>query len=189
MPARALFRPPPFDEWVETQPSDFVAQAERYFLRVRAFYDSRARWHRHFYRISGILLILLGGALPLIASGTFTGKDVIVSAVGFVVAAITALRGFYRWDSSWVLLRGTEMALTKRYLEWKALQGGVTDPALLREEARQLLADLGTIRENESKAFFKDLPALPGTTGEAEQIPAGTGQAPASTAASASAQQ
>lgn len=165
MPAKALFRPAPFDEWATTQPGDFVAQAERYFLRVRAFYDTRATWHRRFYRISGVVLILLGGALPLIAAGTYTSKDFIVSAVGFVVATITALRGFYRWDASWVLLRGTELTLTKRYLAWKALQGRLTDTAAQQEEAQRLLADLATVRENESKAFFKELP-FPAATGD-----------------------
>jgi hypothetical protein len=117
-----------------------------------------ARWHRRCYRLSGILVILLGGALPILASNHFTGKDLLVALIGFAVATITALRGFYRWDSGWVLMRETEFILTKRYMAWKALQ--VTEPApeVLRKETSKLLADLVAIREKEARSFFKELP-------------------------------
>lgn len=152
------FRPPKFDGWDATTPDEFVNQAEKYALRVRGFYDSRARWHRRFYRISGNLVILLGGALPLLATSDLQDKDLLVSLTGFIVATVTALRGFYRWDSSWVLLRGTEMSLTRRYVHWKGEQAPGADLATERQKAVALLDDLLTLREDESKMFFKDLP-------------------------------
>lgn len=165
-----LFRPPQFDAWSTTTPDRFSAQAEAYVLRVRAFYDSRARWHRRFYRLSGIIVIVLGGALPLIAASEWSNSDLLVSVTGFTVATVTALRGFYRWDSSWVLLRATELAITRRYLRWKAEQDGSGAAGADRERAAALLWDMLSLRENESKNFFKDLPL-------AEQL-VSTGAAP-----------
>lgn len=156
--SRGQYRPPEFDGWRATTPEQFCDQAEAYVLRVRAFYDSRARWHRRFYRASGVLVIVLGGALPLLATASWSGEDVLVSVTGFLVATATALRGFYRWDSSWVLLRATEMAITRRYLRWKAEQGTAAAGDGGRAHAAALLDDLLALRENESKNFFKDLP-------------------------------
>jgi hypothetical protein len=154
----AKFTPPKFEDWQSTTPERFAEQAEAYFLRVRDFYDARARWHRRFYRVSGILVIVLGGALPLLASSSWESKDVLVSLTGFVVASVTALRGFYRWDASWVLLRGTEIALTRHYLAWKGVQNEQATTDDRRAAALTLLDKLLDIREDESKSFFKDLP-------------------------------
>ena len=63
---RLKFTPPSFESWRTIEPDKFADQSEAYFLRVRDFYDSRARWHRRFYRVSGILLIVLG---VLVAEG------------------------------------------------------------------------------------------------------------------------
>jgi hypothetical protein len=160
-----LFRPPEFDWGGAMTSEDYVNQAEAYFLRVRNFYDCRARWHRRFHRLSGVLIIVLGGLLPLLAGGAFPHKDVFIAIIGFVVATITALRGFYRWDSGWVLLRETEFLLTKRYLAWKAQQVTPSDQNTLWEETKKLLQDLIAIREDEARSFFKDLP-LPGQARE-----------------------
>ena len=150
-------------DWMETTtPDEFIRRSEEYFVHMRDFYDRRARWNRHFYRMSGILVIVLGGGLPILAGSDIARKDLIIAVIGFVVASITALRGFYRWDSAWVLMRETEFMLTKRYVAWKAIQMRSPEFALLREETAKLLNDLVAIRENEARAFFKDLPVPPG---------------------------
>ncbi|MGV1008180.1 MAG: DUF4231 domain-containing protein [Dermatophilaceae bacterium] len=154
------FTPPAFDGWQSTTAEGFADAGEAYVLRVRDFYDARARWHRRFYRLSGVLLIVLGGALPLLASSSWQSKDALVAATGFVVATLTGLRGFYRWDASWVLLRGTEVALTRRYLAWKSQQDTQATPQQRRTAVAALLADLMDIREDEATVFFKDLPIV-----------------------------
>ena len=156
--SKLLHRLPEFDWTNTTSPDDFVRRAEAYFLGVRQFYDSRARWHRRFYRLSAILVIVLGSALPLIANSDFEAKDLVVACIGFIVATLTALRGLYRWDSGWVLMRETEFILAKRYLAWKAVQLKRPDPAVLYAETSKLLEDLIAIREEEARSFFKDMP-------------------------------
>ena len=158
---RGLRAPDP--NWMDTASlDDLVRQSEEYCAQLRDFYDSRARWNRHFYRFSGILVIVLGGSLPIIAGADFPGKDLTIAVIGFVVATITALRGFYRWDAAWVLMRETEFAITKRYVAWKAVQMAAPDPEALRQATIGLLSDMVAVRENEARAFFKDLPIPPG---------------------------
>lgn len=132
-----------------------------YANTVRNFYDSRARWHRRFYRLSGIYLIVSGSALPVLASLTFTGKDLTIAIVGASVAVFTSLRGFYRWDQSWILLRRTEMSLTNDILRWRIETSAPGADQAKLDEA--LLNDIFLLRKNESDSFFKDISAVPST--------------------------
>jgi hypothetical protein len=146
------FRPPSLKKLPDPA-EDFPGFAEAYALRVRAFYDSRAKWHRRFYRLSGVIVILSGVSLPVLASTSYTHKNFVVSCAGALVAALTALRAFYRWDQGWVLLRQTELAITKTYSEWKGALRDQPGPT----EARNLLIEIAEIRHGEAEAFFKDL--------------------------------
>lgn len=156
---RFPFHLPALDSWQAVESQDFPAAAEHLALRIRAFYNSRAHWHRRFYRLSAIIVITAGGALPLLSSFDYPGKDVMVSLAGFIVAVVTALRALYRWDYSWILLRNTEMRITREYLSWKGSPETLaTDVNGRREAARNLLSNILEIRKDEAESFFADLP-------------------------------
>ncbi|WP_460396833.1 DUF4231 domain-containing protein [Actinophytocola sediminis] len=132
--------------------ADFVAAAEAYALRLRQVYDLRATWHRRLYRLSGIVVILAGAGLPLLVSIDYAGKDIAISLTGVLVATITSLRAFYRWDQSWILLRKTEMAITSALWTWRCRPAGSDHDAVL-----ELLEQVHEIRKFEAESFFKDL--------------------------------
>lgn len=132
--------------------SAFPAAAEAYVRRIREVYDLRATWHRRLYRFSGILVILAGAGLPLLVSVDYAGKDIAVAITGVLVAVVTALRAFYRWDQSWILLRKTEMAITSVLWEWRGRASGDD-----REAAVELLTRVDDIRKFEAESYFKDL--------------------------------
>ena len=121
-------------------------------LRLRQIYDLRATWHRRLYRFSGILVILAGAGLPLLVTVDYAGKDLVVAITGVLVALVTALRAFYRWDQSWILLRKTEMAITSALWEWRGRRSGDD-----RAAAVELLTCVDDIRKYEAESFFKDL--------------------------------
>lgn len=121
-------------------------------LRLRRVYDLRATWHRRLYRFSGIVVILAGAGLPLLVSVDYAGKDTAIAATGVLVAVITGLRAFYRWDQSWILLRKTEIAITSALWSWRSRESG-TD----REAAVELIRQVYEIRRFEAESFFKDL--------------------------------
>ncbi len=145
------FRPPSYRRLPDIK-ADFPAFAEAYALRTREFYDARARWHRRFYRFSGVAVILAGTALPLLASLNYANKTIVVSSVGVLVAMLTGLRAFYRWDQGWVVLRQTEFALNDAYWQWKGSTQRPDDKA-----AASLLLQVSKIRQKEAEVFFKDL--------------------------------
>lgn len=142
--------------------AEFINEVEKYVLKLRDFYDSRARWHRRFYRLSTVFIILLGAALPLEAGLDYPYKEVLLSISGVVIAALTALRAFYHWDQFWVLHRNTEMTITQCYLRWKASSVGPSNDDDSVIEARKktilnLVEEIIKIREDEAGSFFKAL--------------------------------
>jgi hypothetical protein len=163
------FMTPKFDSTnIKSQP-EFIAAVENYVLRTRDFYDARARWHRRFYRLSTVLIILVGAWLPLGAGLDYSHKDVVLGISGVAVAALTALRSFYHWDQFWVLNRNTEMLITRSYLVWKASNINQLEPGdnMAIEErnkaALELVDYIVRIRESEAGSFFKVLSDNQGT--------------------------
>jgi hypothetical protein len=148
---------------------DFIAAVEKYVLRARDFYDARARWHRRFYRLSTVLIILIGALLPLQAGLNYPHKEVLLGISGVTIAALTALRSFYHWDQFWVLNRETERLITRSYLEWKASNihqpepGDNTAIEAHKKAALELVDHIVQIREDEAGSFFRVLSDNRGT--------------------------
>ncbi|MFI6099878.1 DUF4231 domain-containing protein [Lentzea sp. NPDC051213] len=148
-----------------------VAAADAYGSWLRSYYDVRAKWHRRFYRLSGMLVIFVGAALPLLTSLDYPSKTVTISVAGVVVAGLTGLRAFYRWDQSWILLRNSEMAVTAAYLAWKTTPGNcpaadAQAPTPEQEKAANVFIEkLVELRQHESTSYFKNMafPAVNGT--------------------------
>lgn len=150
---RFAFRTPIFDKRLPDVKTDYPGYAEAYTLRVYSFYDARARWHRRLYRASGILVILAGAALPVLATQNYPGKELLVSCIGAGIAALTALRAFYKWDQGWALLRQTAYQVQDIYTTWK----GSLTAAPTEAQAKELLAKLSELQKAEAKDYFKDL--------------------------------
>lgn len=87
-------------------------------------YYRRQAWHRQLrFRISGIALIVASASLPLLVAfggrlhlgGWYLDKDVAVATASVLVAILTSLLSFFRWEVGW---RGASEALfTIRALE------------------------------------------------------------------------
>ncbi|MGV9311015.1 DUF4231 domain-containing protein [Streptomyces sp. NPDC003691] len=138
--------------------TDFATSVEAYVRELIDFYDQRAHRNRRYYRASGVITILSAAALPLLTILDLHYKSIVISAVGCLVAVSTALKEFYRWDTSWVLLRQTETDLTRAYATYAAAKhstSGRPDP----EAAHKLVGQVLRIREHESQRFFRNLPS------------------------------
>ncbi|HVK26577.1 MAG TPA: DUF4231 domain-containing protein [Actinokineospora sp.] len=133
---------------------------DAYALRLRGFYHARAIWNRRFYRLSGVLVILTGAALPLLATLEYPGKTLVISLAGAIIALLTGLNAFYRWDQSWVLVRGTEITLTSAYWRWRTSNDADDIESAATQDFLTVLAE---VRDHEATAFFKNL-TFPSTT-------------------------
>jgi hypothetical protein len=159
----ALKFQPPFPHTLPDPRSlGYPAAVEAYALRLRSFYNARATWHRRFFRLSGITVIVVGAGLPLLVTLDYAGRSLVISIAGVVVAGVTALRAFYRWDQSWILLRNTERAITAAWWEWHsqldAVDSGEDAPnPRQREITRAFAQNLVEIRRREGERFFADM--------------------------------
>lgn len=161
---------PQFPDKIAAASGGIVGAADAYGAWLRSFYDTRAKWHRRFYRFSGVMVILTGASLPVLTNLEYPGKTVVISLAGVVVAGLTGLRAFYRWDQSWILLRNTELVVTSAYLAWKTAPGNLPStkdekPTDEQEKAAHAFIDkLGDLREREAAMYFKDM-AFPDMNG------------------------
>jgi len=123
-------------------------------------YHRRAKWHRPKFRLSGIVVILIGAFLPLLAVFDYTNKELVVAVAGVTIAALTGLRTFYHWDQMWGLLRRVTFDLSDAYrtwlLEFKRAQAlGPTEAEdRAYEVTKALLERVAEIRDNESEEYF-----------------------------------
>ncbi|GAA3475835.1 DUF4231 domain-containing protein [Streptomyces yanii] len=162
-------RAPSLHEFLNVADDELDAAVERYVQKLRHFYDARARWHRRGHRFSGIVVIITGALLPLLATSQFAHKELVLSLVGVAISAVTALRSFYRFDQSWILLRNTEIAISHAYLKWKIARLGTAGerPSAEHREAdtRALIDMIMGIRRDEAESFFNELPTPQPVTG------------------------
>jgi hypothetical protein len=144
--------------------ADYRTVAHDCVQRLQQSYHWRANWHRRIFRASGILVILVSSGLPLLAAFQYPRKDVIVAIAGVVIATITALRTFYRWDEMWAVLRRTHFDLTHAHNIWQVefrRAEATADPAerdrLAYEATRTLVGQVEKIRGQESDRYFGSL--------------------------------
>ena len=152
---------------------ELITKAKCPVTELRNKYRRRANWHSHLFRASGIVIIAIASALPVLASLSYDGKNITVAVAGALVAFLTALRSFYQLDQLWGLLRQCDLDLTHLLDQWE-LDVGAT-AGLPEEERRKevhalatkLLADAETLRRGESLSYFGSLRfpqgAQPGT--------------------------
>jgi hypothetical protein len=79
----------------------------------------RAARHRRWFRISGMLVIVLSISLPVIVNlQSLPYKTETISAISLAIAFITALRAFWNWDKLWQALKTGETALGDLLDHW-----------------------------------------------------------------------
>jgi hypothetical protein len=87
-------------------------------VEAREYYIKRAGWPKKAFRISGVAIILLSLSIPFIAALQFAGKDMLLSAFAVMIAVITSLGSFYKWEDTWKSHRQAEIALGRLLLLW-----------------------------------------------------------------------
>ncbi|AOS63918.1 DUF4231 domain-containing protein [Actinoalloteichus hymeniacidonis] len=142
---------------------DLHELAEAHVLELRERYDWRAGWHRRFFRISGMLIIIGSASLPLFTTLDYANKEFVLSTLGVVIALLTGLQTFYRWDRSWATLRAAESSLTQLHWEWLLEQESATSltgdavEQQRRAATEALLAGVREVRARESEDYFAEL--------------------------------
>ena len=82
------------------------------------WYNNHASLPMRLFRISGILIILLSVSLPFLATLDGFWKTIVLPIVALLVAALTGLTSFYRWESDWKGFRETKFMLEYLISVW-----------------------------------------------------------------------
>lgn len=145
--------------WDDTDGTSVAESVEAYVRTCISHYDRRAKWHRRLFRLSGLLSILIGAGLPVITAFTFREKNLAIALAGYIVAIATGMRGFYRWDSSWVLLRQTEISIAREYRMWR-ITSATMKPADRDLAAQELMDRVDVLRAKEAVEYFDGMPEV-----------------------------
>ena len=131
---------------------------------ARQYYLKRAVRPKNAFRLSGVAIILLSLSIPFIASLQFAGKDMLLSAFAVLIAVITSLGSFYKWEQTWRSYRQAETALGHLLSLWEfsiveATQE--TDITKGREKiiaaTQQLLEAAHKVTSTETEEFFSKI--------------------------------
>ena len=133
---------------------DNVVEARQYYLK-------RAKRPKNAFRISGVAVILLSLSIPFIASLQFTGKDILLSAFAVLIAIVTSLGSFYKWEQTWRSYRQAESALGHLLSLWdfriiEAAQETDTRKGMeqIIVATQQLLLEAHKVTSTETEEFF-----------------------------------
>jgi Protein of unknown function (DUF4231) len=125
------------------------------------WYQRNAIWPRRLFRSVGVTVILLSVAIPLLAVLDYQGKEFVLSIAAVLIAALTGLNAFFKWEEAWRSRRQTEFALAYLLAVWRlqVLQAiNEQDPTKAKELAlsatRQLLDEARAATGEETKEFF-----------------------------------
>jgi hypothetical protein len=125
------------------------------------WYQRHALWPRRWFRSSGVMVILLSVAIPLLAALDYQGKELVLSSAAVLIAALTGVNAFFKWEDVWRSRRQTEFALAYLLAVWRleVLQAlHEPDPVKGKDLAiaatRQLLEEARAATGEETKEFF-----------------------------------
>ncbi len=131
---------------------------------ARDYYLKRAGRPKKAFRISGVAIILLSLSIPFIASLQFAGKDMLLSAFAVLIAILTSLGSFYKWEDTWRSHRQAETALGHLLLLWdfniiEAKQEADTSKGAEKIIAatQQLLDSAHKVTSAETEEFFSKI--------------------------------
>ena len=135
-----------------------------FVIRQLHWYKVHARTPMLFFRISGVLIILLSVSLPFLTTLEGLWKTIALPVISLLIAGLTGLNSFFRWESSWKGYRQTCLTLEYLLTMWELqiadarcqvdAQKGI-DMAL--QATKQLITMARTNTSAEAEDYFKQV--------------------------------
>lgn len=130
----------------------------------RRWYAQHTFWPRLWFRVVGAAVILLSVSLPLLATQEFPSKSLVVSLVGVLVALLSGLAAFFRWDESWRSNIGARMEVEHllavwdlRMLEARHAADAEQGIATAVQATRDLLEAVRQVHVGNTQSFFQNV--------------------------------
>jgi Protein of unknown function (DUF4231) len=162
--------------------TDDFTQAIDAARAIKAKYvDDRLQWYtthkalpRVLYRLVGIVTVILSVTLPALTAATFRNKDVTISCISIVIAALTGLGSFYHWDRTWQKNATAQASIEAFLAKWelelaraKELVAPADRTKHVYDATDDLIANTSRVISSETQDFFNNLqPAQQNTAGK-----------------------
>lgn len=92
---------PQSDERFRSVLQGLTAIKDKYVVKAQVnWYEKDVRLSRFIFNLSSILIIILSVSLPYLATLEGPWRNVVLPIVALVVAGLTGLSSFFRWDTS-----------------------------------------------------------------------------------------
>jgi uncharacterized protein DUF4231 len=133
-------------------------------LVTQIWFEKRARPRMVLFRTAGVLVIVLSVSVPFIAAQTASWKDTALSIAALIIAMLTGLTSFFRWEQAWRSYRQTQYALEHFRVLWKLriveAKHHVSPEEAIKMAIKatdQLLLDARAITSVETSEYFKNV--------------------------------
>lgn len=92
---------------------------DEFVIRNINWYKKRARTPMFLFRASGILVILLSVGLPFLTTLDGFWKTIVLPVTSVLIAGLTGLNSFFRWENAWKGYRQTHLTLEYLLTMWE----------------------------------------------------------------------
>ena len=135
---------------------------DAYVVSQINWYKTHANIPMVLFRLSGILIIFLSVSLPFLATLEGPWKTIILPIVALLVAGLTGLTSFYRWESDWKGFRETQFTLEYLLVVWDLSIAAAKQEKdeqhaidIVLQATKQLLDTVHTSTSSETEQFFQ----------------------------------
>lgn len=142
--------------------TELISLKDKYVIKELKWYETHARQPMILFRVSGVLIILLSVSIPFLATLEGLWRTIVLPIVALLVAGLTGLISFFRWESDWKGYRQTQFTLDYLLSIWELkitqakherdIQQAI-DMAL--EATQQLLDTTHTTTSAEAEEYFQ----------------------------------
>ena len=142
---------------------ELEALKEEFVERKIQWYAKNARQAQMRFRLSGALIIVLSACLPFLTTlreGIWI--SIVLPVVALVIAGLSGLTAFFRWESNWRGFSQTGYMLEYQLKMWelKVIEAKHEMDAqkaveIVVQATKQLLDDAQAATNDETEAFFK----------------------------------
>lgn len=131
----------------------------------RRWYAAHTFWPRLLFRSVGTAIIVLSVSLPLVATQPPSPhKDLAVSLIGILIALLSGLAAFFRWDESWKANISALMEIEHRQAVWelrileaRRAADGEQGVAQAVQATKDLLEEARKVDVGNTQAFFQNV--------------------------------
>jgi hypothetical protein len=146
----------------EPQLQEMARVVNDYVQEAHDWYQRKKRLPRQLYRVTIATTVILSSSVPFLASFEGRGFRLAVGVIGVIIAVVTGLGGFYRWETTWQVfaLAQADLEYALRVWELRMAEADSKEEhgarlALAKEATQEVMEEGRRVRASETEEFFR----------------------------------